>query len=317
MKRTTIVLIVAVLLLSFSVGGFGVNTVDKIEAYLANDMKFKVDNELWQPKDVDGTLLYPIIFNGRSYVPVRALLESKGVKVGFNDAERTIILDYGWDVSKVKEPGTDKNEGWDVSKVEQNPGVIVRGWDVSKVKQADTDGIGGWDLSKLKRDDLNSIISMDVWEVEDNPDIRIIDFNSNKLFDLKGISFANESKFTLSKDVKILIEGKVISVEELAKGLSKDIEIVEYRNGDSSNKLSNSDKTDILDAKEVAGISILSLSKITLEYNKEMGQVTGINIRSMDADGDGRLGLLDIYISTENNQRRAVSIIQRDRQKGE
>lgn len=282
MKRTTIVLIVAVLLLSVSVAGFGVNTVDKIEAYLANDMKFKVDNELWQPKDTDGTLLYPIIFNGRSYVPVRALLESKGVKVGFNDAERTIILDYGWDVSKVK--------------------------------QADTDGIGGWDVSKLKRDDLNSIISMDVWEVIENPDTRIIDFNSNKLFDLKGISFENESKFTLSNDAKVLIDGKVISINELASGLSKDIEIVEYRNGDSGNKLLMADKNEIREGKEVAGISLLSLSKITLEYNKEMGQVTGINIRSLDADGDGRL---DIYISTDNSERRAVSIIQRDRQKGE
>ena len=66
MKRKIIVFAAVVLLLSFPIAAFGAKTVDKIEAYLANDIKFKVDGESWQPKDVDGTLLYPIIFNGRS-----------------------------------------------------------------------------------------------------------------------------------------------------------------------------------------------------------------------------------------------------------
>lgn len=286
MKSKTMVFILSVLLLSFSVVGFAINSVDKIEAYLANDMKFRVDNELWQPKDVDGSFLYPIIFNGRSYVPVRALLESKGVKVDFNNEERTIILDYP------------KN-----------------GWDVSKLKQADTDGIGGWDVSKLKRDDLNSVISMDVWQVIDEPDIRIIDYNSDKYLDMQGVSFVNESNFILSNDARLWIDGKAISINELASGLSKDIEIVEYRNGDSGNKILISDKTEILDSKkELSGISLQALSKITLEYNKKMGQVTGMNIETMATDSDLKTRSLDIYIPTEKSQRRSVSIIQRDRE---
>lgn len=286
MKSKTMVFILSVLLLSFSVVGFAINSVDKIEAYLANDMKFRVDNELWQPKDVDGSFLYPIIFNGRSYVPVRALLESKGVKVDFNNEERTIILDYP------------KN-----------------GWDVSKVQQADTDGIGGWDVSKLKRDDLNSVISMDVWQVIDEPDIRIIDYNSDKYLDMQGVSFVNESNFILSNDARLWIDGKAISINELASGLSKDIEIVEYRNGDSGNKILISDKTEILDSKkELSGISLQALSKITLEYNKKMGQVTGMNIETMATDSDLKTRSLDIYIPTEKSQRRSVSIIQRDRE---
>lgn len=286
MKSKTMVFILSVLLLSFSVVGFAINSVDKIEAYLANDMKFRVDNELWQPKDVDGSFLYPIIFNGRSYVPVRALLESKGVKVDFNNEERTIILDYP------------KN-----------------GWDVSKLNQADTDGIGGWDVSKLKRDDLNSVISMDVWQVIDEPDIRIIDYNSDKYLDMQGVSFVNESNFILSNDARLWIDGKAISINELASGLSKDIEIVEYRNGDSGNKILISDKTEILDSKkELSGISLQALSKITLEYNKKMGQVTGMNIETMATDSDLKTRSLDIYIPTEKSQRRSVSIIQRDRE---
>jgi hypothetical protein len=95
-------------LLSIPIVGFGDATIDKIESYLVKDMKFKVDGEFWQPKDVDGTLLYPIIFNGRSYVPVRALLEDKGVKVDFNNSERTIILDYPVN------SGTNSIDDWEV-----------------------------------------------------------------------------------------------------------------------------------------------------------------------------------------------------------
>lgn len=70
----------------------------------------EVDGEYWQPRDLDGTILYPIIYNGRSYVPVRALLENKGVKVDYDAVERTIILDYPVDdivSSDVPEPPTD------------------------------------------------------------------------------------------------------------------------------------------------------------------------------------------------------------------
>lgn len=68
--------------------------VQNINAQLANDMGFMVDGEMWQPKDVDGSLLSPIIYNGRSYVPVRALLEAKGVQVSYDEKTRTIILVY-------------------------------------------------------------------------------------------------------------------------------------------------------------------------------------------------------------------------------
>lgn len=94
MKAKISVLIALVLILSFSLIGFGATIVEKIEANLANDMKFKVDGKMWQPLDVDGSPLYPIIYKGRSYVPARALLEAKDVKVGYDAATRTILLDY-------------------------------------------------------------------------------------------------------------------------------------------------------------------------------------------------------------------------------
>ena len=271
MKRKIIVFAAVVLLLSFPIAAFGAKTVDKIEAYLANDIKFKVDGESWQPKDVDGTLLYPIIFNGRSYVPVRSLLENKGVKVDFDDSERTIILNYS--------------------------------------------GNGGWDVSKLTKDDLNSSTLMDVWDVKDNSKIKIINF-TEKPSDEQEIHFANVSKFILSNDAKVSIDGKTYSINDIVKGLSNgDIEVVEYKHGDSVKyKLKNSDKIEIhYINKEIVGISASLISNIILEYNKEKGQVIGIDIKSVQRDEDGKFNLLDAHIGFEESERRSVSIIQRER----
>ena len=287
MKRKIIVFAAVVLLLSFPIAAFGAKTVDKIEAYLANDIKFKVDGESWQPKDVDGTLLYPIIFNGRSYVPVRSLLENKGVKVDFDDSERTIILNYSGN----------------------------GGWDVSKIEASDNSGNRGWDVSKLTKDDLNSSTLMDVWDVKDNSKIKIINF-TEKPSDEQEIHFANVSKFILSNDAKVSIDGKTYSINDIVKGLSNgDIEVVEYKHGDSVKyKLKNSDKIEIhYINKEIVGISASLISNIILEYNKEKGQVIGIDIKSVQRDEDGKFNLLDAHIGFEESERRSVSIIQRER----
>ena len=100
MKAKLSIIMTLVLVLSFSVMAFAVTNIEKVEAFLAHDMTFKVDGEMWQPVDTDGSKLTPIIYNGRSYVPARALLEEKDVMVGFDDDTRTILLDYPKDLDK-------------------------------------------------------------------------------------------------------------------------------------------------------------------------------------------------------------------------
>src|SRR6056297_1399878 len=83
-----------VLVLSISVFAFGDDHVTKVEAFLAGDLNFDVDGEAWVPKDVDGSDLTPIIYKDRTYIPVRSLLEDKGVTVGYEADTRTVLLDY-------------------------------------------------------------------------------------------------------------------------------------------------------------------------------------------------------------------------------
>lgn len=90
--KTITVLTAAVLLISATAAG--AVSITRIEAYLAEDFNFRVDGEAWSPKDVDGSDLTPIVYNDRTYVPVRSLLEEKGVGVDWDDDTRTVILDY-------------------------------------------------------------------------------------------------------------------------------------------------------------------------------------------------------------------------------
>ena len=94
MKANKLFIIILALVLVFSIVGFGNELIEKVEAYLVSDLNFEVDGEDWSPKDVDGSPLTPLNFNGRTYVTVRSLLEDKGVTVGYEDDTRTVLLDY-------------------------------------------------------------------------------------------------------------------------------------------------------------------------------------------------------------------------------
>jgi len=94
MKMKRSLFIAMIMILSFSMVSFGDVLLEKIQAYWAHDIKFQLDGTPWEPKELDGSRLSPIIYKGRTYVPARALLEEKDVKVAFDEKTRTISLDY-------------------------------------------------------------------------------------------------------------------------------------------------------------------------------------------------------------------------------
>lgn len=94
MKNKHISILLIVLLMSFSLISFGADAMMKIQATMAGDMKFLVDGQSWTPKDVDGSTLTPLLYNGRTYIPVKALLEEKGVTIGYEADTKTVLIDY-------------------------------------------------------------------------------------------------------------------------------------------------------------------------------------------------------------------------------
>jgi hypothetical protein len=94
MNNKKLVAFVLVGLLAISAFAFGETGIQKIEAYLVGDLNFEVDGEAWMPTDVDGSPMTPVIYQDRTYVPARALLEDKGVTVGYEADTRTVLIDY-------------------------------------------------------------------------------------------------------------------------------------------------------------------------------------------------------------------------------
>ena len=92
MKKKWIVMLAVVMLFAFTAGVFAAPAVEQITASLAADIKITLNGDSWQPKDADGSDLYPIIYNDRTYLPVRAVAEALGIKVNWDESTRTVIL---------------------------------------------------------------------------------------------------------------------------------------------------------------------------------------------------------------------------------
>lgn len=92
MKRKWIVMLAVVMLFAFTAGVVAAPAVEQITANLAGDIKITLKGNAWTPKDADGSTMYPIIYNGRTYLPVRAIGEALGVKVDWDNDTRTVIL---------------------------------------------------------------------------------------------------------------------------------------------------------------------------------------------------------------------------------
>lgn len=92
MKKKWIVMLAVVMLFAFTAGVVAAPAVQQISASLASDIQFAVKGKAWAPKDADGSALYPIVYNDRTYLPVRAIGEALGVKVDWNNDTRTVIL---------------------------------------------------------------------------------------------------------------------------------------------------------------------------------------------------------------------------------
>lgn len=100
MKRKLMLtgLIAAVSAFSMSIGAIAATNLEEISAYLNKGITIKLKGQTWTPKDSDGNTLHPITYNGSTYLPVRAVGEAFGVKIGWNDETQTVFL--GEDIAR-------------------------------------------------------------------------------------------------------------------------------------------------------------------------------------------------------------------------
>lgn len=70
-----------------------------IEAFY-NNIKISIDGNVVELKDATGNLIDPFIYNGTTYLPVRAIAEALGMEVKYNETTNTVEL------TKIKEVKT-------------------------------------------------------------------------------------------------------------------------------------------------------------------------------------------------------------------
>ncbi|MFK7695913.1 DUF4352 domain-containing protein [Paenibacillus sp. HJGM_3] len=77
---------------SMSIGAYAASNLEEISAYLNKGLKITLNGKAWTPKDADGNVVYPITYDGTTYLPVRAAGEALGLKVGYDAATETVLL---------------------------------------------------------------------------------------------------------------------------------------------------------------------------------------------------------------------------------
>ncbi len=94
MKKRIIktVAIVLSLALCFALGTSASSLLQKIEAYLNYGITVKLNGEEQRMYDANGKQVYPISYQGTTYVPIRAVSNMLGIDVAWDGANNTVLL---------------------------------------------------------------------------------------------------------------------------------------------------------------------------------------------------------------------------------
>lgn len=91
-KFVSAVALTLALLCAFTLGANASGTLQEIKAYLNSGITVKMDGVEQVLKDANGTRIFPITYNGSTYLPVRAVSDMLGVGVDWDQATQSVLL---------------------------------------------------------------------------------------------------------------------------------------------------------------------------------------------------------------------------------
>ncbi|WP_157685500.1 stalk domain-containing protein [Paenibacillus donghaensis] len=91
-KKAFISSLLATGLLTGAVGVYAADGVSLVKAYLNSTIKFTVDGTAWTPKDASGKKLSPLVYNGSTYLPAKAVGEALSAEVLWNGNTKTVEI---------------------------------------------------------------------------------------------------------------------------------------------------------------------------------------------------------------------------------
>ena len=92
-RKTFITLAIALALVcGMVIGANAADTLKEISAYLNYGITIKYNGEVQNLTDAGGNRVYPITYNGTTYLPVRAVSNMLGIGVDWDGATQTVLL---------------------------------------------------------------------------------------------------------------------------------------------------------------------------------------------------------------------------------
>jgi len=131
------------------------------------DIKITVNGQEISPKDANGNVVEPFIFNGTTYLPVRAVAESVGYDVNWDGDTNTVILDKKAVVEEDVEQEIEKETEEDVKEeVEETVSIILPASFYESIAEEDVINSALEDETIVKNDDGSYTFTMPLstWE---------------------------------------------------------------------------------------------------------------------------------------------------------
>jgi len=91
-KKIRVMAMVLALCMSFAIGASAAGNMERISAYINYGIGIKFDGNTQKMYDANGNRVYPITYNGTTYLPVRAVSSMMGLAVNYDSKSNTVWL---------------------------------------------------------------------------------------------------------------------------------------------------------------------------------------------------------------------------------
>jgi len=92
MKKIRITVLASVCMFCVGVVAFGASLSTEIKAILSKEIKIRYSGVVQEMKDANGNAVYPILYNGTTYIPVRSVSNMLDIPINWDGDTKTVII---------------------------------------------------------------------------------------------------------------------------------------------------------------------------------------------------------------------------------
>ncbi len=92
MKKVRITILASAFMFCIGVVAFGASMSTEIKAMLSKEIKIRYSGAVQEMKDASGNAVYPILYNGTTYIPVRSVSNILNIPINWDGDTKTVII---------------------------------------------------------------------------------------------------------------------------------------------------------------------------------------------------------------------------------